>query len=113
MRWRLPPSKLSTPLIWIDLYWQEYSVAFAPQLARAAALTAKGGTPSPAETAELENFGQQFTVGFCLGGYSKVENRVPFAYQTIFDPRLANPSPATFPINVPMYWARRIWFVAF
>jgi hypothetical protein len=89
---------------WIDLYWQEYSVAFAPQLARAAALTAKGGTRSPPETAELENLGQQFTVGFCLGGYSKVENRVPFAYQTIFDPRLPKPSPVTLPINVPMYW---------
>jgi len=89
---------------WIDLYWQEYSVAFAPQIARAAALTAKGGTRTPIEAAELANIGQQYSVGFCIGGYSITENRVPLAYQLLVDPRAAKPTPVPLPFNTPQYW---------
>ncbi|MGO9265839.1 MAG: hypothetical protein ACLQBA_13330 [Candidatus Binataceae bacterium] len=89
---------------WADLFWQEYSKAFAAQITRAASLIAKGGTQTPQELAEVTNLAQQFTAGFCLGGYSKAQDRTPQAFQILFDPRATKPQPALLPINTPMFW---------
>ena len=85
---------------WTDLFWNEWSNTLAVQLARVKQLIAKSRTPD--EEQELPLL-MGLGVGFCVGGCCQADNRNVGAFEILFDPRLAKPSPKPLPIGLPAF----------
>ncbi|WP_456798104.1 hypothetical protein [Bradyrhizobium sp. USDA 4473] len=98
---------------WCHSFWQQYvACPYAKDIARCATLAQKapfdpsGQSPTArtqAEEDELNQLRENFTVGFCLGGYAD-NSRAPAAYQMIFDPAQGQPQPDPIPLSAYRFW---------
>jgi len=88
---------------WIEMLWPEYQASFANQIRRAQELIWKDQTRTPEENAEFGKL-EDFIAGFCIGGYWPDDKRTPYAYEMIFDPRTARPTPTEIPLYRASFW---------
>lgn len=89
--------------IWIDRFWPAYNQAAAQEIARVKALDAKppfdpanpglAGSRTEDEEKLYVQLKLGLVVGFCVGGYSRA-NRIPCAFEIIFDPLSGKPNPS-------------------
>jgi 20S proteasome alpha/beta subunit len=87
---------------WVDLLWPAYEVLFAKEIARAADLTSKGVARTPDEEKELNDL-QEWTTGFCIGGYC-LPDRKPEAFEITFDVREGKSIPKPIDMHFPTFW---------
>ncbi len=100
---------------WIDLFWAEYQNCFSAEIATLTtlnlkppmAMTPTGLDPNcrnPAEEMHFRQLSNDLVVGFCMGGYV-LGDRQPHAFEIIFDPLGAKPTPT------PLAPAQTFWGV--
>lgn len=91
---------------WVDLVWPIYSAAqdviACTQLAAKAPFDS-GLPPDPARRTEDEeayfaDLVDKLVVGFCIGGYV-LDDRVPAAFEIVFDPLSGRPAPQQLPMG--------------
>lgn len=99
---------------WCDFFWTRYSAEMKPVIEKCRQLASKPafvpGSGLPVRGARTEREERQFeelnlglVVGFCIGGYLATSERVPFAFQTIFEP-LATAPPQAVAVTGPRFW---------
>lgn len=96
---------------WIAQFWADYIAVAAHDIALCQALHAKpafGALPPPgARTEDEEKLYRQLrlglVVGFCLGGCLK-SDRIPGAFEVIFDPLQGPPKPTPIPAGSVRCW---------
>ncbi len=88
---------------WNNTYWSAYSRQFGSIIAKARVLVGQG-TRTPDEETELSFLQQNFSGGFCLGGY-RLPNRKPEAYEVVYQPSQAGPqAPQPLAIGTAKFW---------
>jgi hypothetical protein len=98
---------------WKDRFWPEYSARLSNEIARCKALHAKSkydasAVPTPAMRTEKEERDYQqlklgLIIGFCVAGYYTVD-RVPHAFEILFDPLGDAPTPKTIQMGQARCW---------
>jgi hypothetical protein len=98
---------------WSEQFWQAYLASpFRAEIDTCARLAAKTpydptGTDPLARTQAEENQLQQLQggliAGFCIGGYVG-SDRLPAAFQVIFDPARTRPTPTPLPLSTYRFW---------
>jgi hypothetical protein len=85
------PSMAEVADRWNQYFWSHYSAEFASILQRAQALRSQPSRTSDEEN-ELSFLLQAFSGGFCIGGHL-MNDRMPRAFEVLFDPSMAIPGP--------------------
>lgn len=81
---------------WSAFFWERYSLALAEEIERVHKVLQKKEAASADERLEVLDVVDRLTVGFCIGGYVRNE-RVPEAYEIIFEPVFGPPIPTKLP----------------
>ena len=76
---------------WNRFFWTAYSTELGPILHRAAQLRNQANR-TPEEVVEFDQLQQSFSGGFCIGGYL-MNDRIPGAFQILYNPTLTGPGP--------------------
>ena len=76
---------------WADKVWALYTADLAVPIQRLKTLVGQA-TRSAAEDEEMKNLKHGMVLGFCVGGYMEPD-RSPKAYELVFDPQAAKPTP--------------------
>jgi hypothetical protein len=89
---------------WTNLLWPDYQTVFANEIRRAIALQTIAVTAgrSPQEEKEYASLAE-WTTGFCLGGHC-LADRIPDAYEIIFDVRQRGPKFTQIIPHIPAFW---------
>lgn len=89
--------------MWASAFWNAYSECYREVLISVKELEAKGNR-TPEEEDIFQSYCDNYTVGFCLGGWWH-KDRHPLAYEIVFDPLLEEPpEPVALIAGVPKYW---------
>jgi hypothetical protein len=97
---------------WCNLFWQEYQRELAPALQSLASLNAKPAydktvvnpaARTEAEEAEFNSLKNVLVAGFCIAGYA-LPDRTTAAFELIFDPLAAKPTPRQLPTLTYGFW---------
>ena len=111
---KAPPSVSDVADQWTDVIWGEYSSNLQAEIAQCKSLEAKQphgkadpNNQSPERTEDEEKAFQSLkrnlVVGFCVAGYL-VSDRLPSAFEIIFDPLTDKPAPSEIPLNQFRWW---------
>jgi hypothetical protein len=114
LRKKKPTSVAEVATRWCQQFWKAYAAAMSAEIAQCDALS-KMFPFDPLDTPPKQNSRTKdqeaaylklrgaLRVGFCLGGYV-LPDRIPFAYQTLFDPLDGVPTPSQIPIGKHRFW---------